>query len=68
MQLQCLPPEPSQPEEAKNEYGDLWAKRSAKPLPQIYGAIDRLGSGESVHFSIDIPTVSVILSTGTSSC
>lgn len=44
-----MPPaqEPSQPEEAKNEYGDLWAKRSAKPLPQIYGAIDRLGSGES---------------------
>ena len=43
-----MPPaqEPSQPEEAKNEYGDLWAKRSAKPLPQIYGAIDRLGSGE----------------------
>ena len=40
-------PEPSQPDEAKNEYGDLWAKRSAKPLPQIYGAIDRLGSGES---------------------
>ncbi len=40
-------PEPSQPEEVKNEYGDLWAKRSAKPLPQIYGAIDRLGSGES---------------------
>jgi hypothetical protein len=30
-----------------NEYGDLWAKRSAKPLPQIYGAIDRLGSGEA---------------------
>jgi inorganic pyrophosphatase len=40
-------PEPPLPEEAKNEYGDLWAKRSAKPLPQIYGAIDRLGSGES---------------------
>ena len=40
-------PVPSQPDEAKNEYGDLWAKRSAKPLPQIYGAIDRLGSGES---------------------
>ena len=40
-------PEPSQPDQAKNEYGDLWAKRSAKPLPQIYGAIDRLGSGES---------------------
>ena len=30
-----------------NEYGDLWAKRSAKPLPQIYGAIDRLGSGDA---------------------
>ncbi|CAI8291138.1 MAG: Uncharacterised protein [Candidatus Poseidoniaceae archaeon] len=45
----ALPPTPDtpQPEEAKNEYGDLWAKRSAKPLPQIYGAIDRLGSGES---------------------
>ena len=39
-------PETPQPEE-KNEYGDLWAKRSAKPLPQIYGAIDRLSSGES---------------------
>ena len=39
--------EPPQQEDAKNEYGDLWAKRSAKPLPQIYGAIDRLGSGES---------------------
>jgi len=36
-----------QQEEASNEYGDLWAKRSAKPLPQIYGAIDRLGSGET---------------------
>jgi hypothetical protein len=36
-----------QPEDPSNEYGDLWAKRSAKPLPQIYGAIDRLGSGET---------------------
>lgn len=35
------------PEKETNEYGDLWAKRSAKPLPQIYGAIDRLGSGEA---------------------
>lgn len=40
-------PEVPQQDEAKNDYGDLWAKRSAKPLPQIYGAIDRLGSGES---------------------
>ncbi len=39
--------EPTPQEDVKNEYGDLWAKRSAKPLPQIYGAIDRLGSGES---------------------
>ena len=35
------------PEKEANEYGELWAKRSAKPLPQIYGAIDRLGSGEA---------------------
>ena len=34
-------------EKPSNEYGELWAKRSAKPLPQIYGAIDRLGSGET---------------------
>jgi len=42
-----MAPTPLQPEQPTNEYGDLWAKRSAKPLPQIYGAIDRLGSGES---------------------
>ena len=41
------PQTPSEPEPTSNEYGELWAKRSAKPLPQIYGAIDRLGSGES---------------------
>ena len=35
------------PVKEANEYGELWAKRSAKPLPQIYGAIDRLGSGEA---------------------
>ena len=43
-------PEPTpsiESEPVSNEYGELWAKRSAKPLPQIYGAIDRLGSGES---------------------
>lgn len=38
---------PETPEKPSNEYGELWAKRSAKPLPQIYGAIDRLGSGET---------------------
>ena len=45
-----LPPAPlpqATPAKEANEYGDLWAKRSAKPLPQIYGAIDRLGSGEA---------------------
>ena len=40
-------PAPVEASEESNEYGDLWAKRSAKPLPQIYGAIDRLGSGEA---------------------
>ena len=38
-----------QPSEAKgsDEYGDLWAKKSNKPLPQIYGHIDRISSGEA---------------------
>jgi hypothetical protein len=40
-------PQATPPAKEANEYGDLWAKRSAKPLPQIYGAIDRLGSGEA---------------------
>ncbi|MBA87250.1 MAG: hypothetical protein CMB29_04210 [Euryarchaeota archaeon] len=30
-----------------NDYGDLWAKKSNKPLPQIYGHIDRISSGEA---------------------
>ena len=38
-------------EDAKEEnadgYGDLWAKKSNKPLPQIYGHIDRISSGEA---------------------
>ena len=38
-----------QPNENKtsNDYGDLWAKKSNKPLPQIYGHIDRISSGEA---------------------
>ena len=28
-------------------YGDLWAKRSNKPLPQIYGHIDRITNKEA---------------------
>jgi hypothetical protein len=30
-----------------NEYGSMWAKRSDKPLQQIYGHIDRLAKGET---------------------
>jgi hypothetical protein len=30
-----------------NEYGGMWAKRSDKPLQQIYGHIDRLAKGET---------------------
>ena len=38
-----------QPSVAKeeNKYGDLWAKRSEKPLPQIYGHIDRISSADA---------------------
>ena len=48
-------PEPVQIEEAVQEnqedkeedYNELWAKKSNKPLPQIYGHIDRISSGEA---------------------
>ena len=30
-----------------DKYGDLWAKRSDKPLPQIYGHIDRISSADA---------------------
>lgn len=30
----------------EKSYSDLWEKRSEKTLPQMYGHIDRLGSGE----------------------
>ena len=42
-------PQPTAPvqEQPSDEYGELWAKRSSKPLPQIYGAIDRIATGES---------------------
>ncbi len=33
--------------EVKNEYGEMWAKRSTKPLQQIYGHIDRLAKKET---------------------
>lgn len=30
-----------------SSYGELWAKRSDKPLPQIYGHIDRIANSEA---------------------
>jgi len=32
--------------ESEDGYNQLWAKKSDKPLPQIYGHIDRISSGE----------------------
>ena len=31
----------------KNKYGELWAKRSNKPLQQIFGHIDRLSKKDT---------------------
>ena len=46
--------EPEQIEESVQEipdkdedYNELWAKKSNKPLPQIYGHIDRISSAEA---------------------
>jgi len=30
-----------------DDYNELWAKKSNKPLPQIYGHIDRISAGEA---------------------
>ena len=53
MDLPPLPPPPGEDvlevtdvEEEVGEYRDLWKRRSDKPLQQVYGHIDRLGSGE----------------------
>ena len=41
-------PTPAAAEPSKDDkYGDLWAKRSEKPLPQIYGHIDRISSADA---------------------
>ena len=41
-------PDAGQAAQPKNDqYGDLWAKRSEKPLPQIYGHIDRISSADA---------------------
>ena len=33
--------------QSETEYNQLWAKKSDKPLPQIYGHIDRISTGEA---------------------
>jgi hypothetical protein len=33
--------------EKDDDYNELWAKKSNKPLPQIYGHIDRISAGEA---------------------
>ena len=48
--IEALPPSPApepvveQPE--KDSYAGLYAKKSGKPLQQVYGHIDRIGEGE----------------------
>ena len=41
----ALPPGP-EPEEEEDSYSGLYAKKSGKPLQQVYGHIDRIGTGE----------------------
>ena len=40
-------PVPAPVPAASNEYGEMWAKRSDKPLQQIYGHIDRLSKKDT---------------------
>lgn len=47
--IESLPaplPVPDAQPQTDEEYNQLWAKKSDKPLPQIYGHIDRISSGE----------------------
>ena len=47
--IESLPaplPVPEAEPQTDEEYNQLWAKKSDKPLPQIYGHIDRISSGE----------------------
>lgn len=48
--IEALPPspapEPVVEEPAKDSYAGLYAKKSGKPLQQVYGHIDRIGEGE----------------------
>ena len=41
-----LPDAPAPVQQNDEEYNQLWAKKSDKPLPQIYGHIDRISTGE----------------------
>ena len=48
--IEALPPspapEPAVEEPKKDSYAGLYAKKSGKPLQQVYGHIDRIGEGE----------------------
>lgn len=48
--IEALPPspapEPVVEEPTKDSYAGLYAKKSGKPLQQVYGHIDRIGEGE----------------------
>ena len=48
--IEALPPSPAPevvPEEPKKDsYSSLYARKSGKPLQQVYGHIDRIGEGE----------------------
>ncbi len=39
-------PAPESEPQSDEDYKQLWAKKSDKPLPQIYGHIDRISTGE----------------------
>jgi hypothetical protein len=47
--LPAIAPSVAEPTLAQTDpsYGELWAKRSDKPLPQIYGHIDRIADSEA---------------------
>lgn len=45
----------TQPQDSENDnqYNELWAKKSDKPLPQIYGHIDRISAGGDAGSLLD---------------
>ena len=43
----------NQNDESDNQYNELWAKKSDKPLPQIYGHIDRISAGGDAGSLLD---------------